>query len=209
MRRSAFLAFVPLLLAGCDAVAPPEVDYRPGEAGTVDHALCLLGFQGVPLRALSTGHHVVALTLNRRAATFVVDTGANMTVLDERFADAFGLTPGAGAAPTAIGIGGPLNARQARVDSFEIGGIPIRARRVVVAAIGQVSASLARFTGTEIHGILGQDVLGEHRAVIDVPRGILYLIEADRDPAPVPAALCRVDGGGGDGGGARNQAARD
>ena len=77
----------------------------------------------------------MALTLNGRPATFVVDTGANMTVLDESFADAFGLTPWSGAQPTAIGIGGPLNARQARIDSLEIGGIAIRERRIVVAGI--------------------------------------------------------------------------
>ena len=63
-----------VLLAGasaCDAAtlqAPgPEPEYRPGEAGTVDHALCLLGFTAVPLRRTrATGHHLVEARLNGR-----------------------------------------------------------------------------------------------------------------------------------------------
>ena len=192
MHVTARWALAALLLAGCDRFTPPEVDYRPEQAGTVDHALCLLGFRGVPLRRLSTGHHVVALTLNGRPATFVVDTGANMTVIHAGFADEYGVVPGAGAPPAAIGISGPLEARQSSVESLEIGGVRIRQRRIVVAGIAQVTESLGRYTNSEIHGILGQDVMGEHRAVIDVARAILHLIETDRDPAPVPAELCRA-----------------
>ena len=45
--------------------------------------------------------------------------------------------------------------------------------------------------GGAVHGLIGQDVLNEHRAVIDVARPLLYLIEADEEPEPVPARRCR------------------
>ena len=207
MRRLVGLLAATAALAGCDGFAPPKVDYRPGEAGTIDHAMCLLGFSGVPMRRLSTGHQVVALTLNGRPATFVVDTGANMTVIHDDFAERFDLTADAGLRAPAIANGGALRARQAGLESMSIGGIPIRRGRIVVAGLGQVTETLAPFAGTEIHGILGQDVLGEHRAVIDVARPILYLIAADEDPAPVPSERC-VPAAEGDGGNASGSASK-
>ena len=83
--------------AGCDAPvsekAPP--DYRPEEAGTVDHALCLLGFTAIPLRsARTTGHHLVSASINGREGVFVLDTGANVSVIDSDHAGQFGLGGG-------------------------------------------------------------------------------------------------------------------
>ncbi len=86
-----------LALAACDGIAPappkaPEVDYRPEEAGTVDHALCLLGFTAIPLReARGTGHHLVAAAVNGREGVFILDTGANLSVIDADHAARFGL----------------------------------------------------------------------------------------------------------------------
>lgn len=83
MRRS-----IPLLLlagaalAGCEQVLTKQAEYRPQEAGSIDQALCLLGFTGIALQELVTGHQVVEARLNGRPATFVVDTGANVSVLN-------------------------------------------------------------------------------------------------------------------------------
>ncbi|HEX8511906.1 MAG TPA: hypothetical protein VF688_02225 [Allosphingosinicella sp.] len=54
------------------------------------------------------------------------------------------------------------------------------------------SALRPHLPGDEDHGIIGHDVRKEHRAVIDVERPLLYLIEADEDPAPVAAERCRA-----------------
>ena len=54
------------------------MEYRPEEAGTVDHALCLLGFTAIPLReARGTGHHLVVATVNGKDGVFILDTRAN------------------------------------------------------------------------------------------------------------------------------------
>ena len=188
------------LLTACQQVMTKTADYQPEKAGTVDHALCLLGFTAVPLRELITGHHLVDTKLNGRDATFVVDTGANATVLNTAYAGDFGLsgraTPGG-----AIGLGGSLKASQSRIDSLTIGGVPIRQSRIMVSDLSQIARLLEPLSGGRtIHGIIGQDVMKEHRAVIDVAAPILYLIAADEDPAPVAAAQCTAAPGEGKGG---------
>ncbi|HEX8481313.1 MAG TPA: retropepsin-like aspartic protease [Allosphingosinicella sp.] len=185
-----------LALSACDMIAPPppeaaKVDYRPGEAGTVDHALCLLGFTAIPLReARGTGHHLVTAAVNGRDGVFILDTGANLSVIDSDHVAHFGLGSARGRRGGATGIGGSNAARQVSIESLAFGRVKLRQRRMMVTDLGSIGDALAPLSGGAIHGIIGQDVLKEHRAVIDVERPLLYLIEADEDPAPVPAERC-------------------
>lgn len=186
-----------LALPACDMIAPPtpeaaEVDYRPGEAGTVDHALCLLGFTAIPLRETrGTGHHLVTAAVNGKDGVFVLDTGANLSVIDVDHVARFGLASARGRQGGATGVGGSKSARQVSIDSLAFGSVKLRQRRMVVTDLGSIGDALAPLAGGAIHGIIGQDVLKEHRAVIDVERPLLYLIDADEAPAPVPAERCR------------------
>jgi predicted aspartyl protease len=194
-------AVASLALAACDGVAPPapeapKVEYRPEQAGTVDHALCLLGFTAIPLReARSTGHHLVTAAVNGKEGVFVLDTGANLSVIDVDHAAYFGLAAATGRRGGATGLGGSNIARQVAIESLALGGVKVRQRRMVVTDLGSIGDALAPLSGGAVHGLIGQDVLKEHRAVIDVKRPILYLIEADEDPAPVPAERCRAEAG--------------
>jgi predicted aspartyl protease len=180
--------------AGCDSPITKEAapEYRPEEAGTVDHALCLLGFTAIPLRsARTTGHHLVSASINGREGVFVLDTGANVSVIDSDHARHFGLGGGKASAGGAVVLGGANAARQVAVESLSLGGIPIRQRRMVLTDLGPLGDALAPLAGGAVHGLIGQDVLKEHRAVIDVERPLLYLIESDQEPGPVPAERCR------------------
>jgi hypothetical protein len=185
-----------LALPACDMIAPApketaKVDYRPGEAGTVDHALCLLGFTAIPLReARSTGHHLVTTAVNGKEGVFILDTGANLSVIDSDHVAHFGLASVRGRAGGATGLGGSNTARQVPIDSLAFGKVKLRQRRMVVTDLGSIGDALAPLAGGAVHGLIGQDVLKEHRAVIDIERPLLYLIEADEDPAPVPAERC-------------------
>jgi hypothetical protein len=187
-----------LSLSACDMIAPAppqeaKVDYRPGEAGTVDHALCLLGFTAIPLReARGTGHHLVTAAVDGKEGVFILDTGANLSVIDSDHVAHFGLAPARGRPGGATGLGGSSTARQVPIESLAFGKVKLRQRRMMVTDLGSIGDALAPLSGGAVHGIIGQDVLKEHRAVIDVERPLLYLMEADEDPAPVPAGRCRA-----------------
>lgn len=193
MRARISCVFLLLLLGtACREAAAPLPDYRPEEAGTVDHALCLLGFDAVPLREVSSGHHLVQATINGRSGSFVLDTGANVTVVDQDHLAHFGMTAAGGAGGVIGGLGGGRRAAQVSIDSFRLGAVDIRQRRIVAADLGQLLQVLEQVSGTTVYGLVGQDVLTEHRGIVDVARPMLYLIAEDRDPAPVPAGRCRA-----------------
>jgi hypothetical protein len=182
------------VVGGCDIPNQEQAatDYRPEEAGTVDHALCLLGFTAIPLRsARTTGHHLVSASINGREGVFVLDTGANVSVIDSDHAEHFRLGGGKASVGGAVVLGGANAARQVRIESLSLGGVTIRQRRMVLTDLGPLGDALAPLAGGAVHGLIGQDVLKEHRAVIDVERPLLYIIESDKDPAPVPAERCR------------------
>lgn len=191
---------IALLLTGCDMAANPfanaerpAADYRPQDAGTIDHALCLLGFVSVPVTGVNPGHHLVEATINGVKGNFVLDTGANLTVVNASQAEGFGLSASGGTlfgAGTARSAGNTGAARAAAVDSFVMGKVTIRQRRVLVADLGTLLDGLGQMSGRDIAGLIGQDVMNEHRAIIDVKRPMLYMMAEDRDPAPVPAENC-------------------
>lgn len=196
------LVLVPfLLVAACDQSGlpytksdGPPVEYRPEEVGTVDHALCLLGFSAVPVRKVDPGHQLIEASINGHKGNFVLDTGANVTVINASQAERFGLSSGGalrglGGTPP---VGASGDAHQIAIDSFKIGPITVRQSRVVTADLGQLLAALSKISGSQVSGIIGQDVLNEQRAIIDVARPMLYLMEEGRDPAPIPAARCQA-----------------
>jgi predicted aspartyl protease len=192
-QRLALALSVLLAAAGCREIGTsPPPEYRPEQAGTVDHALCLLGFTALAVREVATGHHLIEATINGRTGDFVLDTGANMSVIDDAHVHNFGIEPGSGAIGGAIAIGGAGQARRVRIDSFRLGEVDIRQNRIVTSDLGNLLAALGRVAGTDVNGIIGQDVLNEHRAIIDVARPMLYLMEADRDPSPVPEGRCQA-----------------
>lgn len=188
MRKSLFLA---LLLSACTAPAGGQLEAQTGGPTTVANALCRLGFRAVPLRTLPTGHHLVEVRLNGRPANFVLDTGAGATVLHAPEARNFGVGGTATAQGGAIGLGGSQAAAQYAIEGFSLGPIATRQRRIATLNLGQITDVLSPIAGRPIHGIVGQDLLAEHRAVIDVSAPAVYLIEAEADPAPVPASRCR------------------
>jgi hypothetical protein len=178
-------------LASCEQPVRSKVEYRPGDVGTVDHALCLLGFSAVPVRPVEPGHHLIRATINEETSYFVLDTGANVTVVDVSQAGRFGLAGsrrrGSGAARLAAGVG---QADRVAIQAFVIGTVQVRQNHIVTADLGQLLGALSSASGVEVAGIIGQDVLNEHRAIIDVARPMLYLMEEDRNPAPVPSEDC-------------------
>ncbi|HEX2560311.1 retropepsin-like aspartic protease [Phenylobacterium sp.] len=194
MRACSFAALL-LLVAACDQVALPGAappPLRPGLSETVGQALCQLGFTSIPLRELRSGHHLVSVTLNGQAATFVVDTGANVTVLDAALAEKFGLTPRLGLRGAAVGLGGSTGARQWNLQELRIGPVAARQKTIVTTDLSQVTGALSRLSDEPVSGIVGQDVMKAQQAVIDVAGPTLHLLQPGSGPKP-PGACDGAD----------------
>ncbi len=188
MRCLVLLPF--LFVAACDLVPTARTaTYDPGVSASVDQALCRLGFTAVPMTELTSGHHLVEASLNGRTGRFVVDTGANATVLHASLVADYDLDPAIGVSAAAVGLGGQAQADVWRYRSLQIGPVDIPAGRIISADLSQMVNFLGAKTDQPIVGIIGQDVLSAQQAVIDVPRPILYL----RRPgavAPVDPTTC-------------------
>ena len=186
-----WLVLLPLLfLAACDLVPTARTaTYDPGVSASVDQAMCRLGFTAVPMTELASGHHLVEASLNGRPGRFVVDTGANATVLHASLAADYNLDRAIGVSAAAVGLGGQAHAGVWRYKSLRIGPVEIPGGRIISADLSQMVNVLGAKADEPIVGIIGQDVLSAQQAVIDVPRPILYL----RRPgtvAPVDPTTC-------------------
>lgn len=187
--RSAFIACAIFVLSACDNVQLfPGRDDAPTKpsgvaAGPVGNALCRLGYSAVPMRRLSSGHHKIEATLNSVPATFLVDTGANVTTIRADLAERHGI--GSGGLPAAVaGLGGMTGGRMVRIDQFAIGEIPIRQSRILIADLSMLDQMTRMQANVRVDGIIGQDVLQEHRAIIDVASHQMFLLPTGR-PGPI------------------------
>lgn len=132
------------------------------------------GYRRIQLQALATGHSVVDVHLNGADARFVVDTGAGATVVHGAWALAAGFGEGA-TQEDATGLGGTQTASLHAVDDLRIGDFDADVREVMVLDLSDVIDALSDKCGVQVHGVVGQDVLQRHRAVLTMEDAAMYL----------------------------------
>ena len=107
------------------------------------------------------GHFYVAGTVSGRPVTFLVDTGASMVVVSEKFADAAGLAPGQPAIFKTAN--GDLQGRIVPGVTVSVGPVSISGARVGVGLVG----------GNPDMALLGQSFLSRFEVVLSGDRMIL------------------------------------
>lgn len=169
----AFGALVLLLLAtGAGSAGAAADDCRPGRRA--DLAVVLLG--NVP---------VVTLRINGAAATFLLDTGAERTILTAAAAKRLGVEPHYEYARRMRSLNSAVASGDAMLHSFDLGGMVLSDFRVLVGSV-----SLPALAGRPLDGLLGADFLTGFEVDLDLAhrRVILY--------APPPCALAGPAGWG-------------
>ena len=197
MKSSMILAVAMAALSGCTGRAVPA---SAGAAPNVAEAMCQMGFQAIKMRSLASGHHIVDATLNGKAATFAVDTGAGMSVLHAPYGPAFLGEATSTASGIAIGAGGQTSLSQYAVQELTIAGTKANLKHIVAVDVGSVVKALEGFAGKPVHGIIGQDVMRAQHAVVDVQQSVLYLRPVAGTVTTGTAAACPT-GAVGTGGG--------
>lgn len=149
-----------------------------------------LGFTRIPLLENGEGALTVPCSIKGKSGNLVLDTGAFVTVFDQRSVRDFGLQESATklSARTPSGRVRPLQVAQ--FDSLRIGGVPIAPQKFAVmdlfAVIKPVRTSLGINTvqvydertvrvRRDVLGLLGSELLYQRSAIIDVGRLALYL----------------------------------
>jgi predicted aspartyl protease len=174
------------LIAACGIAAGCATSTPPAAAPTLAHTLHAQGYVALPLRKLATGHETLSVNLNGQPGVFVVDSGAGGSVVHSDHATRFLLTDSVGPTRQGTGAGGNIALGQYAVRSFAIGdasqATPLPVSSILVTNIKTVVDALKAATGAEIVGVIGQDILTEFAAVIDVRGQTLYL---KTQPAPI------------------------
>lgn len=169
---------------GDDAFAPPQLEARvrlDGEStGWIDFHLHAGNRVYIP--ALVNGHATEAL----------LDSGAEMVVLDRAFADQLGIR-GAGDLP-AVGTGGVSSAQIARGVTLQIGALTLNEISVAILDLSEIAAAIGR----PLPVILGKDAFNELIVDVDFPHQRIAFHRPDAFVAQegaVEVALNEASGG--------------
>jgi hypothetical protein len=128
----------------------------------------------IPTRRDRIGRILIPVRVNGRGPfQFILDTGANTTVLAPQLAEALGLTVDLNQLVTMSGVTGSLPVPTAEVEHIEAGAIRLENRRLAVAQ--------ASLIGTD--GILGSDGLENKLVLADFAHDRVEILDARRHRA--------------------------
>ena len=129
-------------------------------------------FTRVPIQREENGALTVPCSIRGHSARLLIDTGAFVTILHERFAASLGLA----AKPTRISAqfsrGGSKKISATKLDDFSVGAFRMRPEKFGVAPLPRFALQQGN---SKIAGILGMDALYICHAIIDLDGMNLFL----------------------------------
>lgn len=167
--RSAGAAAASLLLGVIFGAAP---------AAAADADFCRPGFTTIRMIPLASGHHAVSVLLNGKRGLFLVDTGAGKTIVHTPSMTGFAMRPAA-TIGVAANASGSVPFVAVDVSGFTVGGTPTRLSRIYAMDLSYLVDAVNAASAQPIQGLVGQDVLRDQKAVIDVDRSLLHLANPD------------------------------
>jgi hypothetical protein len=145
----------------------------------------LKGFVAVPFQYGPMNKMVMQATINGHAATFMIDTGASVSVLEHRRAQGFGVS--AVGANSEFGEISALNGKPYRVGyvaSLKAGGMDFGGGPMALFdSDSHFSLSIVSAFGNQsIDGIIGVDILTRYKAVINCRTRSIFFKTASGSP---------------------------
>jgi predicted aspartyl protease len=137
--------------------------------------LTTLGYVQTPLLR-KAGYFEVKLRMNGDNAYFLLDTGASVSIMDETLSRTFKVRRVDLDTPRQyVGLGGKSeSAQKAVVESLEIEDMALKDAEFPLVDLGHVNDILEKSGQYPVHGLLGDDFLEAHRAIIDIEHGVAY-----------------------------------
>ncbi len=136
----------------------------------IAHADCRIESRGTVPIELVEDHILVTLQVNDADATFILDTGADRTLMGDDAVRRLGLERSGWVASTVLGLGGYEQRPNALPRSLRLGGVTLRRRTLT----GDTSVTVgplpvAEIAGHPIAGLLGRDFLAPFDLDMDLP----------------------------------------
>lgn len=185
MRKAAAVLCLALGVAGCAELpagwrsATPDVPVR--------NAACLLAPEATVPIARQRNFLLVPVSIDGRAVTMVVDTGAEASLVTPSAARWLQLPVQPGRGSVMRGVGGDVRTATVRAGSMTLGGSPMG--RNLLLDVG----ALPPFPGIAppVAGLLGADLLARHEVMLDPAAGrmSLYAPSGCSGAAPWPGAV--------------------
>ena len=166
-----------LLTIAASAATPAAAQARL--ATRADSTLpCRPGFTTIRMTPLASGHHSVSIALNGKPGLFLIDTGAGATIIHAPYLAKFALAPTAAAGIAANG-GGKARYEPVSINALTVGGARTRLHRIYAMDLSYLVDAVNAASAQPIQGLVGQDVLRDQKAVIDVDQSLLHLANPD------------------------------
>jgi predicted aspartyl protease len=131
----------------------------------------------VPIR-LVNGHPLVRVMVNDQPATFILDSGAERTLMGEDVVRQLDVARDTWVASTVLGVGGYQERPNALPRSMRLGDVTLRRRTVTADTSVTVGPlPISSVGGQQIAGLLGRDFLSPFDLDIDVSQQRLMLYD--------------------------------
>lgn len=134
------------------------------------------GYHKISLKNNGAGHFKLNAKINGITGSFILDTGASHTVIDEASAEKFSLKFSKSASKDAGGLGtAALKTRKSTGNVLDIKGFKLNKAALVAIDLSHVNSALEKNRTKRIDGVIGADILKKHKALIDYSEKALYL----------------------------------
>lgn len=147
----------------------PVTHFQSGEAITdllSDH-----GYQRLPMKRLAFSNsplvfHAVEVEINGQSGILIMDSGAGRSMLHRKHLAHFNLADDDEQNSFTSGAGGNLAISQCDISLISTNGQQLKLDAINVGDLTVLMNYLKTQTGVLVHGVLGQDVLQAHQAII-------------------------------------------
>ena len=126
------------------------------------------------VKSLTDKRLVVAVKINGKAANMLVDTGASMSLLDDKRKDEYGYARRSKLSGTLTGVGGEKSdVWHVKDIDVKLHGLPVY--QFLMTDLSGVAGSIRKETGIDIAGIIGLPQIKDLEMKIDADNNLIKL----------------------------------
>lgn len=145
------------------------------EAFDLEESLLASGYNKIPLTKEISGHLQLNGSINGVNGSFILDTGAGATVIEQSQKEKFKMTS-IKTDDTATGAGGAdISMEDSENNDLILSGFKIENMFLTLMDLGYVNDAFESLGIQKTDGVIGADVLTDGKAIIDYYNLVLYL----------------------------------